>query len=429
MSGLRGNCAIAGVATFGIGETPGFDAMEAQAIAAAMALEDAGIDKSRVDGLFGAMQSEFLNTLAFSEYFGIAPTFSSNNRIGGSSFLAHVQEAMAAIEAGLCSVALVTYGSVQRSLMGKLQTAVSAAWTRHETDYGPRFPVSSYALMARRHMHEFGTTREHLAHVAVSARKWAQLNPEAFARGPLSVGDVVTARSVSSPFGTLDCCLVTDGAGAIVMTTAERAKNLRTKPVAVKGYGEAHTHWAIAEMPDLARLLPAQKAGETAMKMARDLKRPPVYVLGAGVAHRAKHVLGMESLTTTTAVESAARACAMARVDVADIQMLQVYDAFTINTILLLEDLGFVEKGAGGPFVAEGRIAPGGELPVNTNGGGLSCCHPGMYGLFTLIEGVRQLRGEAGERQVPGLDVALCHGVGGAFSSNATCILGTEATL
>lgn len=384
MSGLRGNCAIAGVATFGIGETPGFDAMEAQAIAAAMALEDAGIDKSRVDGLFGAMQSEFLNTLAFSEYFGIAPTFSSNNRIGGSSFLAHVQEAMAAIEAGLCSVALVTYGSVQRSLMGKLQTAVSAAWTRHETDYGPRFPVSSYALMARRHMHEFGTTREHLAHVAVSARKWAQLNPEAFARGPLSVEDVVTARSVSSPFGTLDCCLVTDGSGALVIARAD---------------------------------------------IARDLKRPPVYVLGAGVAHRAKHVLGMESLTTTTAVESAARACAMARVDVADIQMLQVYDAFTLNTILLLEDLGFVEKGAGGPFVAEGRIAPGGELPVNTNGGGLSCCHPGMYGLFTLIEGARQLRGEASERQVPGLDVALCHGVGGAFSSNATCILGTEATL
>ncbi|MGR3781047.1 MAG: acetyl-CoA acetyltransferase [Albimonas sp.] len=384
MSGLRGNCAIVGVATFGIGETPGFDAMEAQAIAAALALEDAGLDKSRVDGLFGAMQSEFLNTLAFSEYFGIAPTFSSNNRIGGSSFLAHVQEAMAAIEAGLCSVALVTYGSVQRSLMGKLQTAVSAAWTRHETDYGPRFPVSSYALMARRHMHEFGTTREQLAHVAVSARGWAQMNPEAFARDPLSVEDVVNARPVSTPFGTLDCCLVTDGSGALVIARAD---------------------------------------------IARDLKRPPVYVLGAGVAHRAKHVLGMESLTTTTAVESAARAYEMARVDVADIQMLQVYDAFTINTILLLEDLGFVEKGAGGPFVAEGRIAPGGDLPANTNGGGLSCCHPGMYGLFTLIEGARQLRGECGERQVLGLETALCHGVGGSFSSNATCILGTAATL
>lgn len=381
---LRGNSAICGVATFGLGEAGGFDAMEAQAIAAALALEDAGIDKSRVDGLFGAMQTEFLNTLAFSEYFGIAPTFSSNNRIGGSSFLAHVQEAMAAIEAGLCSVALVTYGSVQRSMVGKLQTAVSAAWTRHETDYGPRFPASSYALMAKRHMHDFGTTKEQLAHVAVSARKWAQMNPEAFARDPLTIEEVVNARMVSSPFGTLDCCLVTDGSGALVIARAD---------------------------------------------IARDLQRPPVFILGAGVAHRAKHVLGMNSLTTTTAVESAARAYGMAGVGKDDIQMLQVYDAFTINTILLLEDLGFVPKGDGGPFVAEGHIAPGGELPVNTNGGGLSCCHPGMYGLFTLIEGARQLRGECGERQVEDLDTVLCHGVGGSFSSNATCILGSEAAL
>jgi acetyl-CoA acetyltransferase len=291
---------------------------------------------------------------------------------------------MAAIEAGLCSVALVTYGSVQRSMMGKLQTAVTAAWTRHETDYDPRFPASSYALMARRHMHDYGTTREHLAHVAVSARQWAQKNPEAFMRDPLTVEDVLNARMVSSPFGTLDCCLVTDGSGALVIARAD---------------------------------------------IARDMKRPPVYFLGSGVAHRAKHVLGMESLTTTTATESAARAYKMAGLGVDDMQMLQVYDAFTINTILLLEDLGVVPKGEGGPFVAEGHIAPGGKLPVNTNGGGLSCCHPGMYGLFTLIEGARQLRGDCGERQVEGLDTVLCHGVGGSFSSNATCILGTEATL
>ena len=381
---LRANSAICGAATFGLGEAGGFDAMEVQAIAAARALEDAGIEKSRVDGLFGAMQSEFLNTLAFSEYFGLAPTFSSNNRIGGSSFLAHIQEAMAAIEAGLCSVALITYGSVQRSLMGKLQTAVTAAWTRYETDYDPRFPVSSYALMARRHMHEYGTTREHMAQVAIAARQWAQKNPEAFMRGPLSVADVLEARMVSSPFGKLDCCLVTDGAGALVIARAD---------------------------------------------LARDMKRLPVYILGAGVAHRAKHVSGMDSITTTTAVESSARAYGMAGLGASDIHMLQVYDAFTINTILLLEDLGFVAKGEGGPFVAEGHISPGGRLPVNTNGGGLSCCHPGMYGLFTLIEATRQLRGECGDRQVNGLDTVLCHGVGGAFSSNATCILGTPATI
>ncbi len=386
MSGdpLRGATAICGAATFGLGDAGGFDAMEAQTIAALRALDDAGLDKSQIDGLFGCMQSEFLNTLAFSEYLGIAPRFSSNNRIGGSSFLAHVQEAMAAIHAGLCSVALITYGSVQRSLMGKLQTAVTAAWTPHETDYGPRFPVSSYALMASRHMHDYGTTREDMAHVAVAARQWAAKNPEAFARDPLSVDDVLAARMVSSPFGKLDCCLVTDGAGAIIIARAD---------------------------------------------IARTLRRPPVYVLGSGVAHHAKHVSGMQSLTKTSAVESAGRAYDMARVTPADVQMIQLYDAFTINTILLLEDLGFVPKGEGGRFVSDGHIAPGGSLPVNTNGGGLSCCHPGMYGLFTLIEGVRQLRGDCGDRQVEGLDTVLCHGVGGVFSSNATCILGTENTL
>ena len=381
---LRGSVAICGAATFGLGEAGGFDALEIQAIAATEALEDAGIDKSRVDGLFGCMQSEFLNTLAFSEYMGIAPKFSSNSRIGGSSFLAHVQEAIAAIDAGLCSVALITYGSVQRTAVGKLQTAVAAAWSPHETDYDPRFPVSSYALIAHRHMHEYGTTRKQMAQVAVSARQWAQKNPEAFERGDLTIEDVLSARNVSSPFGKFDCCLVTDGAGAIVLARTD---------------------------------------------IARDLRRPPVYVLGAGVAHHNKHISAMKSLTESSAGESAERAYAMAAMGPSDIQMLQVYDAFTINTILLLEDLGFVKKGDGGGFVAEGNIAPGGKLPVNTNGGGLSCCHPGMYGIFTLIEGTRQLRGDGGERQVEGIDTVLCHGIGGVFSSNATCILGTEATL
>lgn len=379
---LRGSVAICGAATYGLGDAGGLDAMEIQALAAADALRDAGLDKSQVDGLFGCMQSEFLNTLAFAEYFGIAPTFSSNNRIGGASFLAHVQEAMAAISGGLCSVALITYGSVQRSLMGKLQTAVTAAWTPHETDYGPRFPVSSYALMASRHMHEYGTTKEQLAHVAVAARQWAQMNPEAFVRDPLTVQEVLDARMVSSPIGKLDCCLVTDGAGAIVLARAD---------------------------------------------IARGLRRAPVYVLGAGVAHRAKHVSGMQSLTTTTATESVARAYAMAGLGPSEMDMVQLYDAFTINTVLLLEDLGFVEKGQGGPFAAEGHIAPGGRLPVNTNGGGLSCCHPGMYGLFTLIEATRQLRGECGSRQIPEATTALCHGVGGVFSSNASVVLGLDA--
>jgi acetyl-CoA acetyltransferase len=233
-------------------------------------------------------------------------------------------------------------------------------------------------------MHEYGTTREHLAHVAVSARRWAAMNPQAFARDPLTVADVLASPMVSSPLSKLDCCLVTDGAAALVMTRADRARALR---------------------------------------------RPPVYLLGAASAHWHKQVSAMPDLCSTAAVDTGLRARQMARVDVADIDVVQLYDAFTINTVMLLEDLGFCAKGEGGPFVASGAIAPGGSLPVNTNGGGLSFCHPGMYGLFTLVEGVRQLRGEAGERQAPGAQLCLCQGSGGVFSSQVTNILGTAATL
>jgi len=233
-------------------------------------------------------------------------------------------------------------------------------------------------------MHQYGTTREQLAAVAVSARQWAQRNPEAFARDSLTVPDVLAAPMVSSPLGKLDCCLVSDGAGAIVMTRAERAPGLR---------------------------------------------QPPVYLLGAAGAHWHKQVSAMPDLCTTAASETGSRALQMAGLGIADIDVVQVYDAFTISTIMLLEDLGFCAKGEGGPFVASGAIAPGGSLPVNTNGGGLSYAHPGMYGIFTLIEGVRQLRGQAQGRQVEGADVCLCQGSGGVFSSQVTNILGTAATL
>ncbi len=381
---LRAKAALVGVATDHVGAAPGLDPLEMIADVAGQALADAGLALGEVDGLFTGMQSEFLSTLAVGEYLGIRPSFSDNNRTGGSSFLCHTLQAAMALDAGLCEVALIVYGSNQRSALGRLQTAVATSWSAAEAPYDARFPVSSYALCASRHMHEYGTTREHLAHVAVSARRWAQLNPQAFARDPLTVADVLAAPMVSSPLGKLDCCLVTDGAAALVMTRADRARTLR---------------------------------------------RPPIYLLGAAAAHWHKAVSAMADLTTTAAIDTGPRARAMAGVAVADIDVVQLYDAFTINTVMLLEDLGFCAKGEGGPFSASGAIAPGGALPVNTNGGGLSFAHPGMYGLFTLCEGVRQLRGEAGDRQVSGAEVCLCQGSGGVFSSQVTNILGTAATI
>jgi acetyl-CoA acetyltransferase len=241
-----------------------------------------------------------------------------------------------------------------------------------------------FALAAARHMYEFGTTRRQLAEVAVAARAWARLTPNAFERGPLTVEDVLSSRMVSAPLTVRDCCLVTDGGGAVIVTSTERARTLRRPPALLLGAGEAHWHRSIAQMPDL---------------------------------------------TTTAAVDSGARAFAMAGLGPADVDVVQLYDAFTINPILFLEDLGFCAKGDGGPFVADGGIAPGGRVAVNTNGGGLSYTHPGMLGIFLIIEAVRQLRGEAGERQQPGTEVALVHGNGGALSAQATALLGTLATL
>jgi acetyl-CoA acetyltransferase len=381
---LRGRAAFVGAATGFINGAGGLSAAEMMAVTAADALRDAGLSIRDVDGLFVGMQTEFLSTLAFGEYLGIRPRFSDNSRVGGSSFLCHAEQATLALDAGLCDVALICYGSNQRSAVGRLQTSVAGTWSDIEAPYNARFPVSSYALSAARHMHEFGTRPEDLASVAVSARRWAQLNPEAFAREPLDAAEVLASPRVSTPLGRLDCCLVTDGAAAVVMTRADRA---------------------------------------------RDQARKPVYLLGSAAEHWHKQISAMEDLCVTAATRSSQRAYAAAGIGSGDVDLVQVYDAFTISTIMLLEDLGFCPKGEGGRFVSGGAIAPGGSLPVNTNGGGLSCCHPGMYGLFTLVEAIRQLRGEAGDRQVADAEIALCQGSGGAFSSQVTNILGTGAAL
>jgi acetyl-CoA acetyltransferase len=384
MSGLqRGGAAIVGAAESDLGQVgPGFNVIDLMAQGITRALDDCGLGLRDVDGLVCATAQSRTSGLNLAEYLGISPNFIDSTIIGGSSFMFHVGHALAAIQLGLCDVAVIAYGSTQRSI-GRQQASVREI-NPYETPYRPFLPSTAYALAASRHMHQFGTTREQMAAVAVAARQWALKNPVAWEKKPLTVEEVLAARMVSYPFTVRDICLVTDGGGAIVLTSPERAKSLKKPPIYVLGQGEAITHANISSMPDL---------------------------------------------TVTGAAESGRRAYAMAGLAAKDIDVVELYDAFTINTILFLEDLGFCKKGEGGSFVSGGRIAPGGALPVNTNGGGLSYCHPGMYGLFLLIEAVRQLRGECGERQIAGAETAIAHGNGGVLSSQSTVILGTQATI
>lgn len=382
LENLRGKAAIVGMATAGMGAAPGFSAMELLGKAAVAAVKDAGLAFGDIDGVFAATSNHAFPTMSVVEYLGLRPKFFDGTNVGGSSFELHLLQATLALEAGLCSAALICYGSNQRTAGGQLVSMSEPQW--HEAPYHPRHPITSYALAASRHMAQYGTTREQLAEVALAARGWANLNPEAFARGPLTRDEVLSARMISDPLTKADCCLVTDGAAACVLVRADRA---------------------------------------------RDLSEKPVYFLGGGVANYHRSIVAMPDLTTTAATESGARALEMAGIARDDLDLVMLYDAFTINTILFLEDLGFCPKGEGGRFVADGRIAPGGDLAVNTNGGGLSCVHPGMYGLFLIAEAVAQIRGAAGDRQISGCDLALCHGNGGALSSQCTAILGSEAAL
>lgn len=381
-SQLRGKTAFVGAATFGCGEAPGYTAIEIAAEAGRLAVEDAGLKLSDIDGLFICLPNDFLSGLTIAEYYGIQPKMTNNSRTGGSAFLTHAEWAMLALDAGLIDYALICYGSNQRTGAGKLVSAQAPSVFEHP--YRPNNPVASYALAASRHMYDYGTTSAQLASVAVAARQWANLNPEAFKHGPLSIEDVLATRLVADPLHVADCCLVTDGGAAVVMTRADRAKDLQKTPVSLLGAASATWHSEIAQLADL---------------------------------------------TVTAAKESGTRAFAQAGLTPTDIDVVNVYDAFTINTILFLEDLGFCPKGEGGRFVSSGAIGPGGSLPVNTNGGGLSFCHPGMYGLFTLVESIRQLRGETGERQIKDARLALAHGNGGTLSSQATCILGLPETV
>jgi acetyl-CoA acetyltransferase len=366
--------AIAGAAEAQMGQAlPGLSAADVMAEAALAALADAGVLAEEVDGVFASATQLPWASTTLAEELGIRPRYSDSTMIGGSSPMAHLNHARAAIAAGLCEVALIGYGSTQRSVgRGSASVQEVDPW---EAPYHPMLPIAAYALAAQRHMHQYGTTAEQLAWVAVSARQWAQRRgAPAWSTDDLSLEDVSASPRVCDPFGVRDCCLVTDGGGALVVTSAARA---------------------------------------------RTLKRPPVFLLGAGEAQTHRHISSMPDLTVTAAVDSGARAFAEAGLRPADVESVQVYDAFTITPVLFLEDLGFCPKGEGGAFVADGRIAPGGALRVNTSGGGLSYGHPGMNGLPLLVEAVREVREE-------GKDIVLAHGNGGVLSTQATVLLGSE---
>ena len=385
---LRGAVAITGVGQAGLGQAHGYTEMEILVQAAHRAVADAGLTMQDIDGIATASVTATMWAMPVIEHLGIKPTFVDSTMLGGSSFVAHLMPAIQALESGQCNAVLVCYGSTQRTStisraeIGNARRKLDPQ--PYEAPYNPLNPLSSYALVAARHMHQYGTRREHLAEVAVAARKWAQLNPEASQRDPLTIEEVLSSRMVSDPLSVRDCCLVTDGAGAYVLVRADRAK---------------------------------------------DLKQKPVYVLGNSTAVWNRQISSMADLTVTAAQQSGRIAFEMAGLAPKDIDVVELYDAFTINTILFLEDLGFCKKGEGGDFVSNGAIAPGGRLPVNTNGGGLSCIHPGMYGIFIMIEAVRQLRASCGDRQIAGAETALVHGNGGTLSSQSTAILGTQAAL
>jgi acetyl-CoA acetyltransferase len=361
---------------------------EAQSVQRALA--DAGLHKSTIDGFFSAgMPGGMNDTITMAEYLGIDHQVIGSAGVGGAVFEFMTQHAVAAIRDGQCDTVLLSYGSALLTKSGRSLGTTSmlkdgepvAGPQQFEAPFGPGI-IPNYAMAARRHMHEFGTTSEQLAEIAVAARAWAAMNPNAMYRKPLTVDDVLASRMIADPLHLLDCCVISDGGAAMIITTAERAADLRKPPVYVLGAAGAQTHWSISEMPDL---------------------------------------------TTTAAAVCGPRAFAQAGAGPDDMDTVHLYDSFTITVLLLLEDLGFCKKGDGGAFVENGRLAPGGSLPVNTDGGGLSALHSGMRGLFLMVDAVRQLRGEAGDAQVADARLSVACGSGGSLSGMAAVVLGSDA--
>lgn len=369
---------IVGAAESDLGVT-NLSILELQSQAVTRALADAGLSLSEVDGVATNGISRFSAT-QLADYLGIVPSFTDSSFAGGSSFEMYVARAVEALRSGQCSTVVISFASNQRSAKSRSLAGVIEHHTpeaQFETPFGPLFPLSYYAMAAQRYLYEVPNARAALSEVAISAREWALLNPAAFRYGTksLTAGDIEGADLISSPLTTADCCLVTDGGGAIVLTT--KAIDVK-RAVKVIGYGEATTNTSMTSVEDLM---------------------------------------------VTGAVESGKRAFSMAGLTPQDIDVVEVYDSFTITVLLTLEALGFAPRGGAAELMLSGITRPGGSFPLNTSGGGLSYCHPGQYGILLLIEAVRQLRGECGERQVPEAKRALAHGTGGIFSTHATVIL------
>lgn len=382
---------IAGIGLSDVPRAPELDGVQHHTLAMMRALDDAGVAKSELDGYIcagGGGDRRVDDAVSMAEYLRIDHRYIDSTQVGGSSFEFHMQHAAAAIRDGLCDTVLVTYGSDMLSRQGR------TLGTKGFHDAGGRVPgplqyeapygnvlIGAYAMAAQRHMHEYGTTSEQLAEIAVAVRSHAELNADAMYREPITVKDVVGSRMIADPLHKLDCCVISDGGGAVVLTTAERARDLRKPAVQILSAAGAQSHWNIGQMPDF---------------------------------------------TTTAAARIQKELFGRAGVTPGDIDTIQFYDSFTITVLMLLEDLGFCEKGEGGAFAETGALKLGGSLPLNTDGGGLSACHPGMRGIFLLIEAVRQLRGEGGEAQVPDAELALACGSGGWLSCIGGVILAKE---
>ncbi|MEQ8690282.1 MAG: thiolase [Pseudomonadales bacterium] len=384
---MSAQLAIVGAADSEVGVVPGRSPTELCVDAALLALDDAGLDKSAVDGLItcNSMAEPIMyHAEAVAEYLQIFPPMCMTVNTGGGTTFSVLAHAAAAIQAGLADTILISMADSLRSSMTREQAMLAQSSTGHpqfEQIYGPTVPAY-YALIATAHMAQFGTTPEHFAEVAVSGRLHAARNATAQMREPISVEDVLSSRLIADPLHLLDCSLVSDGGSAIVVTSAERA---------------------------------------------RDFPHPPVYLLGTGEGHSHEHISQAADLTTSAATVSGQTAFAQSGRTQRDIDFAQVYDCFTPTVLIQLEDLGFCAKGEGGAFVASGATRPDGSLPVNTHGGMLSHCHPGNPGaMFALTEAVWQLRGSASGRQVPNAQTALVHAQGGIMSSHATLILGVE---
>ena len=372
--------AIVGAAeTTRLGTIPDMSQIQLHADAALNAMVDAGLKPSDIDGVATAVETP----QQIAHYLGITPSWVDGTSVGGCSFMIHVRHAAAAIASGLCKTVLVTHGESGKSRVGNPPRTVppSSLAGQFEQPFGPMGPPSLFPIPVLRYMKTYGVTHEQIAMVAVVQREWAAKNPRATFRDPITVEDVLNSRMIAYPFRLLQCCLVTDGGGALILTAADRARDFPQKPVYILGTGESVETPMVSQMEDFTSSRAFRVAGPTAFREA-------------GITHK-------------------------------DVDHLMIYDAFAHLPVYGLEDLGFVPRGEAGRFIADRNTAPGGKLPLNTNGGGLSYMHSGMYGMYALQESVRQMRGIA-PAQIPGAKISVCHGVGGMFAASGTIIFGNE---